>query len=413
MTMLATVFREQAKKTKDISQINEMNYSVSYATGFPPLDFANGYVQEVNNNLRLEVGISDGSINMIISDSGLGKTTICTQIACNIVKNFKTSTIFYEQAEVGTNIQRIKNLSGFRSDEEFRNRFVIRDSGITIESIYERVRMVHDIKVENPDDYLYDTGMVDMGGNEIYKFEPTIFVVDSVKMVMSQKNTESELTNNMTGATNAKANSEYYTKMVPLCREANIIMFLINHITVDVNTGFMLKKPEFPYLKVNEHLSGGKSLAYIQNNIFRLDIKSKLKDDEGFGITGSIINIDIVKSRTNKTSRARCALVFNQEIGYDADLSLMLMLKEEKILEGAGAYLRLPNSEKKFSQKAFKSLLYSDPEFRAEFYKVCFDYLTNSLIEEYNRIKEDETKQTGYESPYQALLNQFNSNKSS
>ena len=44
MTMLSTVFREAVKKTKDISQINEMNYSVSYPTGFLNLDFANGYI---------------------------------------------------------------------------------------------------------------------------------------------------------------------------------------------------------------------------------------------------------------------------------------------------------------------------------------------------------------------------------
>ena len=69
MTMLSTVFREAVKKTKDISQINEMNYSVSYPTGFLNLDFANGYIQEVNGELKYELGISDGSINMIISDS--------------------------------------------------------------------------------------------------------------------------------------------------------------------------------------------------------------------------------------------------------------------------------------------------------------------------------------------------------
>ena len=184
MTMLSTVFREAVKKTKDISQINEMNYSVSYPTGFLNLDFANGYIQEVNGELKYELGISDGSINMIISDSGVGKTTLCTQIACNIAKQFRTSTVFYEQAEVGTNIQRIRNLSGFATDEEFRNRFIIRDAGITIESIYDRIKMIHDIKVDSSDDYIYDTGMVDMGGNEIYKYEPTIMIVDSVKMVM-------------------------------------------------------------------------------------------------------------------------------------------------------------------------------------------------------------------------------------
>ncbi len=409
MTMLAAAFREAVKKTKDYSQINEMNYSVSYPTGFPNLDFINGYIQEINCQKKFEVGISDGSINMIISDSGVGKTTLSTQIACNIARQFRTSCVFYEQAEVGTNIQRIKNLTGFQSNDEFRNRFIIRDAGITVESIYDRVRMVHDIKIQSPDEYLYDTGMVDMGGNEIYKYEPTIFIIDSVKMVMSKKNADADETNNMLGATNAKANSEYYTKMVPLCREANIIMILINHITVDVNTGFMPKKPELPYLKQNEHIAGGKSLTYIQNNIFRLDIKSKLKEEEAFGIIGSLVNIDVVKSRTNKTSRARCVLVFDQEIGYDPDLSLFVMLKEDKVLEGSGAFLKLPNYDLKFSQKNFKSLLYSNPDFYKAFASLSMEYLSKNLIEEFERVKQDESKQTGFASPYQAILSQLNS----
>ena len=41
MTMLATIFREQMKQTKDITKMTEMNYSVSYPTGFVNLDFAN------------------------------------------------------------------------------------------------------------------------------------------------------------------------------------------------------------------------------------------------------------------------------------------------------------------------------------------------------------------------------------
>lgn len=404
MTLLSQAFREQVKQTKDISQKNEMTYSVSYPTGFVNLDFTNGYIQEVNGALKYELGLSDGSINMIISDSGVGKTTICTQIASNIVRRFNSSVVFYEQAEVGTNIQRIKNISGISSDEEFSKRFIIRDAGITIESIYERVRMVHDIKVDNQSDYLYDTGMIDMRGNPIFKFEPTIFIVDSVKMVLSKKNAEADETSNMSAATNAKANSEYYTKMVPLCREANIIMLLINHITTDINTGFLPKKSELAYLKQGEHISGGKSLTYIQNNIFRLDIKSKLKPEEGFGISGSIVNVDIVKSRTNKSNRARCFLVFDQEIGYDNNLSMLMLLKENKILEGSGAYLKLPGYDKKFSLKQFKEILYTDQEFYNIFVNLCIEFIKNNMLDDYNRVKEEEARRIGMRSPYDAIL---------
>jgi RecA/RadA recombinase len=408
MTLLSRAFRNQVAQVKDISQRNEMTYSVSYSTGLLNLDFANGYIQEVNGKLRYEAGISDGSINMVISNSGVGKTTICTQIASNIIRRFNTSTVFYEQAEIGTNIQRIKQLSGFVTDQDFSDRFIVRDAGITIESIYERVKMVHDIKVNNQSDYLYDTGMIDMRDNRIYKFEPTVFIIDSIKMVLSRKNAEADESNNMAAATNAKANSEYFTKMVPLCREANIIMLLINHITTDINTGFLPKPSELAYLNQGEHISGGKSLTYIQNNIFKLTVKTKLKPEEGFGISGSVVYVDIVKSRSSKSDRKSCFLVFNQETGYDNELSLLLLLKENKILEGSGAYLKLPNYDKKFSQRQFKELLYSDKDFYSAFITICIEYLKGCMMEEYNRIKREQEIRMQAALPYEQILLQLN-----
>ena len=49
MGFLSAAFREGVKKTKDIAQINEMTYTVSYPTGFLPLDFANGYCMETKS----------------------------------------------------------------------------------------------------------------------------------------------------------------------------------------------------------------------------------------------------------------------------------------------------------------------------------------------------------------------------
>ena len=408
MGLLSMAFREQAKKTKDIAQISEMNYNVSYPTGFLNLDFANGYIQEVNGERRFELGISDGSMNMLIADSGVGKTTLATQIACNIIKQFDNAVCFYEQAEVGTNIQRIKNLTGFNDNEEFSNRFIIRDSGITIQSLFKRVKQVYDIKISHASEYTYDTGLKDMKGQNVVKYIPTVFIIDSVKMVMTDANMERDESTNMDGATNAKANSEYYTRMVPLCRQANIIMILINHISTFINTGYGHRKPELAYLKENEHISGGKSLTYFQNNIFKLDIREKLERNKTFDIVGSIVNIDIIKSRSNTTSKARCTLVFDQMIGYDPDLSLFMLLKDNNLLEGSGAYLKIPGCDIKFSAKQFKELLYSNAEFYNCFVKVCYDFLTNSLIEDYERVKNMESIKFNKISPYQAILNQLN-----
>ena len=406
MTLLSSAFREQVKKTKDISMINEQQHSVAYSTGFLNIDFLNGTILNINDKKYFQVGIVDGSINAVIARSGAGKSTICTQWAANIIRPFRTSCVFMDNAESGFLLNRAMQLSGF-SQEEFKNRFILRDAGINTESIYERIRLIHDIKVDNADEYTYDTGIVDEYGKPIIKFEPTVYILDSLKAIMPKKLAEDE-GSNMNGAITAKTNSDVFLRLVPLCREANIIMLIINHITMNGIGSFMPVKADLAYLKQNESLPGGRTTStYLQNNIFRLDEKSKLKETEAFGIDGAVVNVDIVKSRTNKAGKS-ATLVFDQNNGYDSDLSLFMYLKENNILEGSGAYLKLPGSDIKFSQKQFKQTLYSNNEFYNQFVSVCFQALTNDMLEREAKKKLDEQYGNNTISPYQAILNQLN-----
>ena len=78
------------------------------------------------------------------------------------------------------------------------------------------------------------------------------------------------------------------------------------------------------------------------------------------------------------------------------------------MLEGGGAYLKIPGCDVKFSQRTFKDTLYSNPELYQAFIKTCFDFLTNSMMEEYLRIKAEEEKKIINTSPYEAILAQLN-----
>lgn len=404
MTLLSAAFREQVKKTKDISMINEQQHSIAYPTGFLNIDFLNGFILNINDRKYFEVGVVDGSINAVISRSGAGKSTICTQWAANIVRPFPTACVYIDNAEAGLPLNRAMQLSGF-TKEEFKNRFIMRDSGINTESIYDRIRLIHDIKIDHADEYLYDTGIVDEYGNNIFKFEPTVYILDSLKAIVPKKLSEDE-GSNMNGAITAKTNSDVFLRLVPLCREANIIMFIINHITQNGIGSFTPVKADLAYLKQNESLPGGKTTAtYLQNNIFRLDEKTKLKETEVFGVDGAIVSIDIVKSRTNKAGKG-ATLVFDQNNGYDPDLSLFMYLKENNILEGAGAYLKLPGSDIKFSQKQFKQLLYTNEEFYNQFVSTVLDALTADILQRESKKRTEE--QVSKVSPYQAIIQQLN-----
>lgn len=407
MTLLSAAFREQVKKTKDVSMINEQQHSIAYSTGFLGIDFLNGTILDINGNKYPQVGLIDGSINAIIARSGAGKSTICVQWASNIVRPFPTACVYMDNAESGFLLSRAMQLSGF-SQEEFKNRFILRDAGINTESIYERVKLIHDIKIDHPEDYTYDTGIKDEYGKSIIKYEPTVYILDSLKAIMPKKLSEDE-GSNMNGATTARVNSDIFLRLIPLCREANIIMLVINHITKAGIGSFMPVKSDLAYLKQGESLPGGKTTStYLQNNIFRLDEKSKLKETEAFGIDGAIVNVDIVKSRTNKAGKS-ATLIFDQNNGYDPDLSLFMYLKENNILEGAGAYLKLPGSDIKFSQKQFKHILYTNKDFYNQFVSVCYKALIDDIYTREAKKNNEEKIESGMVSPYQAILQQMNS----
>ena len=405
-TLLSAAFSEQVKKTKDISMINEQQHSIAYSTGFLNIDFLNGTILNINGKKYFQVGIIDGSINAVIARSGAGKSTICTQWAANIIRPFPTACVYMDNAESGFLLSRAQQLSGF-DQEEFRRRFILRDAGINTESIYSRVKLIHDIKVDHADEYLYDTGIVDEYGKPIMKFEPTVYIIDSLKAIMPKKLTEDE-GSNMNGAITAKTNSDVFLRLVPLCREANIIMLIINHITQKGIGSFMPVKSDLAYLKQDESLPGGKTTStYLQNNIFRLDEKTKLKESDTFGIDGAIVNVDIVKSRTNKAGKS-ATLVFDQNNGYDPDLSLFMYLKENGLIEGAGAYLHLPNSDIKFSQKQFKDVLYNNEDFYNTFVNTCFQSLTQDMLRRESKKRVEDKIVSGMKSPYEAILQQIN-----
>ena len=124
---------------------------------------------------------------------------------------------------------------------------------------------------------------------------------------------------------------------------------------------------------------GGNTPIYLANNVIRCDDGSKLKENEGLGIDGNITEFTLVKSRTNKAGQS-VPMVFDQENGFDADLSYLVFLKQRGAIGGAGAYLYIGDrSDKKFAQKNFKEKLKTDPEFKQIFNETVLNEMITML----------------------------------
>ena len=394
ISLLSTEFRKKVGKSKDQRMKSEAVAGVSYPTGFLSYDFLNGTVVHTKSEILPKynsIGVLDGSVNIVIGRAGCGKSTFVEQCAANIVRPFNNSSIFVEHVEAtGMSDVRRQTITGITGDE-YIDRYIIRDSGVTAENFYERIKLIYDIKIEKKEEYLYDTGLIDTLGRRIEKLQPTVLILDSLAMIMPEKFTdEDELSGQMSATAGAKALASIFKRIIPLLKAANIIVFVVNHITqkVEINQ-FKRTKAQLSYLKPDEALPGGVTPVYLATNVIRLDDGTKLKDSEGLGINGSIVDLTIVKSRTAAVGRS-VPLVYTFDHGFDYNLSLYVLLKDKGRINGAGAYLYIGNhDEYKFAQKNFLKLLNTDEMFRDIFISEVFDLLSNEIITNDQKYEEN------------------------
>ena len=390
MSLLLNNFNKVMSKSKDFGAKETAKFDVMYSTGFLAIDYLNGTVVHVKGNDRdfsyNSCGIVDGSTNTIIGRSGSGKSTLLMQICGNIVRPFiekdMSTGLFIDDIEGSLPYARKEFLLGL-TEEQISEYTVIRNSGITAENLYKRIKAIADEKINNEKEYTYDTGYYDIHGNRVFKMIPTVYVVDSLPMLLPENlSDEEDLAGSMAASSIAKTNTMVFKQISQLCKKANIIFFTINHILEEIQMGFIPKAAQISGLKQGERLPGGRAAIYLANNMLRVDDTNTLKPDKDYGIDGSIISMTLAKSRTNATKKS-IPLIFNKTEGrFDEILSLFHLLKTEGVFSGAGAYQYLDDApDAKFSQRNFKDVLAKSPEIQKAFAKACYNILSTYLSE--------------------------------
>lgn len=376
-------FRAKMDKVKVAGANKRAEFDVMYSTGFLSIDYLNGTTVHVESEERNytynSVGIVDGSTNTIIGRSGSGKSTLLRQIAGNIMRQFDTTLLFDDDIEGSLPWVRKEFLYGL-DPETIDKRCEFRNSGITTENVYQRIHGLYELKIQNRKEFEYDTGLYDTKGNRIFKLVPSIYIIDSLPMLLPEDlANDDELGGSMDASSIAKKNTSLLKKISQDCKEANIILFTINHILDEIQMGFIPKAAQISGLKQGERLPGGKAAIYLANNMFRVDDSLTLKADKDYGIDGSVITLTLIKSRTNATKRS-IPLIFNKTEGrFDELLSLFHLLKTEGVLQGTGVYYLEGAPDIKFKQKTFKEVLENSPELQKAFAEECFKILSTFL----------------------------------
>lgn len=398
--MSKNILLEALKSDEKSSHLFDNNGTfVAFKTGFPSLDYAMGFNVNVfnDNNELLEIrpsrGVTAGSVVCIIGKSHVGKTTLASQMATNIVKQFDSGCVFHYDLEGGTSPTRISNITKLYPSQ-MKDKYIIRQSGGSIEEIKMSIAKIYLEKISNPAKYTYDTGELDEYGKPLIATIPTCMVIDSVASMstMINENTKDgikkleEITSQTEVMRLTAEVGRFFKESIPMLKAANIIIFIINHIKTRPGMG-VPQAPELRYLKQDETLPCGKAIQYYTNTLIRVTAigaeKFELSEDgfDGFGV-----NAQFIKNRSNVDGTI-AHLIFDKVHGYDSLRSSYIYAKDMGMIGGnKNGYYFTDEKDKKFKL----STIHEDFAENRELYKVLYNHIIPELEKTLSTVKPEE-----------------------
>lgn len=371
-----------------------------HRSDFPIFDYLNGQLDyDAQGNKIFNVGIDGGKSIMVVGAPGSGKSTWAYQYAYSIMKNYDESTMFILDYENAFKDTRFKAVTGC-TDDYFENHVTPKAVGIYTETVLKLVKQICAFKKEHEKELLVENveGALDEDGNVRKILPPTFIIVDSIALMRTKDFMEAgkehdEFNGLTSGGRNAIFNKELMARTVQPCQEANIIIIYINHVNANVGMGNTPAKASTRFLGNTKAVSGGNAVQFAVNLFVEIEAKDKLEKDATYGIKGFKANVNIIKSR-NASAGISTTMIFNQEEGFDADLSMFELMYNNKKICGSGTGMYLPGLEKKkFRMATFKEKL-GDPEFKAVWDALCQETLegfvaSNGSSKLFRKMSED------------------------
>ena len=401
---------------------------LQYPTGFMYLDYGAGSYLTVYDEEEYpiytyhNIGIPRGSVNVLISKSQGGKTTLAINMAVAIIEAYINQFIrnrmmenqwegkskadpYYDGSPIIQILDTEKTLPTdyVKKVAQYTNKLtkehVIINPITTDKDLircleqHVKYKVDHMKKIQMP--------MLDMYGKPIFDYPPTVMISDSTSqlliedcddpaMIKKGKNAatiSSIYDNNIqntAGARRAKIITALYSQLVNYADRYNIIIFSINHINKMLPVNGMPVK-QYRGLRAGETIGGGEKAIYLANSILRLDVIKNVSSvgttsvNLGDDVKGHIAIASWIKSKTNSRSN-NCQLVYTNRAGYDPLLSNLWQMKENGTLKEAGRFLYLPGYEDcKFTMKTFRDVFADHPELIRGTYNILRDECAKML----------------------------------
>jgi hypothetical protein len=279
-------------------------------------------------------------------------TTLAAQIAGNIIRQYKFANVIHFDCENRFDTSRCETItklpaSFFNSDTG--ERYMIRTGKVGLDVIQEMIVKTYVNKMKLKDQLYVNTGFKDEFNKDIWIFEPTVIIIDSITTVLNETfNPDSakeasdaeKMRGNTEGARDAKSLKGFFKDILPLCKESNIIVFGINHINQNMSmNAFIPVAKQQNYLKQDESIPGGKTMIYYPFNIVKLTAKpSDDFTEESDGFAGHIVMIEPIKSSSNQSGNnskgVSFEMVFSHKYGFDSLRTILNYGRTYGMIEG-------------------------------------------------------------------------------
>lgn len=280
-------------------------------------------------------------------------TTLTAQIAANIIRQFNYANVIHFDGEERFDVSRCETItrlpSYFFDGSNGGERYMIRSGMIGLDVIQEMIVKTYVSKMKLKKELMVPSGFKDEFGKDVMIFQPTVIIVDSMTTVMAETFSpdsakdaaEAEkMRGNTEGARDAKTLKGFFKDILPLCKEANIIVYGINHLNTNMSmNAFIPVAKQQNYLKQDESIPGGKTMLYYPFNIVKLTAKpgDDFTDDVD-GFAGHMVMIEPIKSSSNQSGNKQKGIsfemVFSHKHGFDPLRTMIMYGRERGIIEG-------------------------------------------------------------------------------
>ena len=411
---------------------------IQHPTGFMYLDYGVGnYMTVYDDNedplyTYHNIGITSGSVNVVISKSQGGKTTLCIEMLMAIIEPF-INQMYYARAK--QDIMKMYPKEAVNVEYDGAPMIQILDTEKTLPAEYVK-KLVHypnklmkrhvminpittdkDLIAAVEKHIAYKTQhmkpelmpMLDMYGKPMYQYAPTGLIIDSMSQLLLEEVDDPAIvkkkgglqdlyesaTKGPAGAQRAKIISALYSQLVNYAKRYNIIIFSINHINkMPAIMGIPVK--QYRGLRAGETIGGGERAIYLASNILRLDVikniggQSSTSVQLGEGITGHVAIASWIKSKSNSRSN-NCQLVYTNQNGYDQLMSSIWFSKENGDLAKSGNFYYVNGyPEYKFTLKTATDTFAEHPELFGAYYDQLRDCCSKMLDNPDNAMKNNQ-----------------------